>query len=168
MSRPPRKPRPRRRMPQRLLRHRPQISTTTRKRLALAQHQVVRESRAAELPTLTGNVSAVDAEDGSRLSAGSLTASHLIPHAGAGGTLTQLITDFGHTHNLILSQKLSEEASKANALATTEDIVLATDVAFYDALTAQSVLQVASQTVNTRQATQSQVNQLTKNNLRST
>jgi outer membrane protein len=141
---------------------------TASKLLALAQHQVVREARAADLPTLTGNVSAVDAEDGTRISAGSLTASRLITHAGAGGNLTQLITDFGRTHNLILSQKLSEEASKANALATAQDIVLATDTAFYNALTAQSVLQVALQTVNTRQATQTQINQMTVNNLRST
>ena len=34
--------------------------------------------------------------------------------------------------------------------------MLAADQAFYDALTAQAVLQVAKQTVNTRQATQTQ------------
>lgn len=148
------------------IRQNPRIKAS--KLLALAQQQVVRESRAADMPTFNGNISAVQANDGSRISAGSLTASRLISHAGAGGNLTQLITDFGRTHNLILSQRLTEEASKANALATTEDIVLATDVAFYDALTAQAVLQVASQTVNTRQATQSQISQMTKNNLRST
>src|SRR5580693_5200622 len=57
---------------------------------------------------------------------------------------------------------------KANSLATREEIVLAADQAFYDALTAQAVLQVARQTVNSRQATQTQVNQMTKNNLKST
>jgi len=148
------------------IRNNPRI--TASKLLALAQHQVVREARSSYLPTLNGNVSAVDTNDGSRISAGSLTASHLITHAGAGGNLTQLITDFGRTHNLVLSQKLTEEASSANALATTEDIVLATDTAFYDALTAQAVLQVAKQTVNARQATQTQISQLTRNNLRST
>lgn len=148
------------------IRNNPRI--TASKLLALAQGQMVREARAADMPTLNGNISAVQAEDGSRISAGSLTASRLITHAGAGGNLTQLITDFGRTHNLILSQKLAEEASKANELATTQDIVLATDVAFYDALTAQAVLQVAAQTVTTRQATQSQINQMTQNNLRST
>ena len=65
--------------------------------LALAQHQVVREARAAELPTVSASMTAVDAEDGSRLSAGSLTASRLFEHAGAGGGFTQLITDFGKT-----------------------------------------------------------------------
>lgn len=148
------------------IRNNPRI--TASKLLALAQHEVVREARSSDLPTLTGNISAVDANDGSRISAGSLTASRLITHAGAGGNLTQLITDFGRTHNLILSRKFQEEASKADTLATTEDIVLATDVAFYDALTGQSVLQVAKQTVNTRQTTQSQINEMARNKLRST
>jgi outer membrane protein len=148
------------------IRDNPRITAV--KLLALAQHQAVREARSAELPTASGNISAVDAEDGSRISSGALTASRLITHAGAGGSVTQLITDFGRTRNLVLSQKLSEEASNANALATTEDIVLATDTAFYDALTAQAVLQVARQTVNARQATESQIGQLAKNKLRST
>ncbi|WP_254062464.1 TolC family protein [Acidobacterium sp. S8] len=136
--------------------------------LALAQHQVVRETRAAELPTANASVTAVEAEEGSRISAGSLTASRLINHAGAGGSFTQLITDFGRTRNLVASSKLQEQAQNANALATTEDIVLATDQAFYNALQAQAMLKVAEQTVSTRQTTQTQVNEMTKNKLKST
>ena len=45
--------------------------------LALAQHQVVRETRAAELPTGVASITAEDAENASRISAGSLTTSHL-------------------------------------------------------------------------------------------
>lgn len=138
------------------------------KLLALAQHQVVRQARSAEMPTVTGNVTAVDAENGTRISAGYLSASRLVEHAGAGGTLSQLITDFGRTHNLVVSQKLAENAQNANALATTEDIVLATDQAFYNALAAQALVQVAAQTVNTRQTTETQVSQMTKNKLKST
>ena len=148
------------------IRNNPRI--TAGKLLALAQHQIVREARSAELPTAYGQISAVDAHEAGRLSAGSLTSSRLLTHAGAGGGFTQLLTDFGRTRNLVLSQKLGEEASNANALATTEDVVLAADSAFYDALTAQSILQVARQTVNTRQTTQTQINQMTTNNLRST
>jgi outer membrane protein len=148
------------------LKNNPRISVS--KLLAMAQHQVVREARSAELPTANGNITAVKALDGSRISAGSLTASRLLTHAGAGASVTQLITDFGRTHNLVLTQKLQEKAASADALATQEEIVLATDQAFYDALTAQAVLQVAKQTVATRQATESQVNQMTQNKLRST
>jgi outer membrane protein len=136
--------------------------------LALAQHQVVREARSAELPTANGAITAEKALEASRISAGSLTASRLFTHAGAGGNFTQLITDFGRTHNLVLTRKLEEKAANASALATREEIVLAADQAFYDALTAQAVLQVARQTVNARQATQTQVNQMAQNKLKST
>lgn len=141
---------------------------TVGKLLALAQHQVLRETRAAELPALTANATAMDANEASRISAGSITSSRLLEHAGAGVNLTQLIFDFGRTHNLVLSQKLSAQASNANALATTEEIVLATDQVFYNALIAQAELDVAHQTVDTRQATDTQVGQLTHNKLKST
>jgi outer membrane protein len=136
--------------------------------LALAQHQVVRETRSAELPTGSADITAEDAENGSRISAGSLTASRLIEHAGAGGGFTQLITDFGRTGNLIASSKLQEKAQNANALATIEDIVLAADQAFFNALQAQALLKVAEQNVRTRQTTEKQVSELTKNKLKST
>jgi outer membrane protein len=136
--------------------------------LALAQHQVVRETRSAELPTGTASITAEDAENASRISAGSLTASRLFEHAGAGGGFTQLITDFGRTSNLVASSRLQEKAQNANALATTEDIVLAADQAFFDALQAQALLKVAQQNVDTRQTTETQVSELTRNKLKST
>lgn len=136
--------------------------------LALAQHQVMREARAAELPTATGSITAMDAVEASRLSAGSLTASRLLEHAGAGVNVTQLIFDFGKTRNLVASAKLQDKAQNASALATTEDLVEATDRAFYNALEAQAMLKVAEQNVNTRQTTQTQVSEMTKNKLKST
>jgi outer membrane protein len=136
--------------------------------LALAQHQVVRETRAAELPTATASITAEDALDASRISAGSLTASRLFTHAGAGGGFTQLLTDFGRTSNLVASSKLREKAQNASALASTEDIVLAADQAFVDALQAQALLKVAEQNVSTRQTTETQISELTKNKLKST
>lgn len=148
------------------IRNNPRVSVG--KLMALAQHEVYREAVSAELPTVNGAITGVEAEEASRISAGSLTASRLFEHAGAGANFTQLLYDFGHTHNLVLSRKLEEKASDANALATTEEIVLATDQAFYDALNAQALLRVAEQTVSTRQTTESQVNQMTRNKLKST
>jgi outer membrane protein len=136
--------------------------------LALAQHQVVRETRSAELPTGVASITAEEAENASRISAGSLTASRLFEHAGAGGSFTQLITDFGKTGNLVASSKLQEKAQNAKALATTEDIVLATDQAFFNALQAQALLKVAEQNVSTRQTTETQISEMTKNKLKST
>ncbi len=136
--------------------------------LALVQHQIVRETRAAELPTGVATITAEDAKDASRISSGSLTASSLFEHAGAGGGFTQLITDFGRTGNLVASSKLQEKAQNANALGTTEDIVLAADQAFFNALQAQALLKVAEQNVTTRQTTETQISELTKNKLKST
>lgn len=135
--------------------------------LALAQHQVARETRSAQLPTFNGMITAVDANEGSRIGAGALNAPRLLEHAGAGVTLTQLLTDFGRTTNLISASKLRQRAQDANALATTEDIVLATDQAFYSALENQALLQVAQQTVTTRQSVEHQIDELAKNNLKS-
>ena len=147
------------------LRNNPRISVG--RLLALAQHQVYRETRAAELPNFNGAITAVDGNEGSRIGAGSLTASRVLEHAGAGVTLSQLITDFGRTMNLVSYSKLVEKAQNANALATTEDIVLATDRAFYNVLQAQELLKVAQQTVTTRGSVQHQIDELTKNKLKS-
>ena len=147
------------------LKNNPRISVG--RLVALAQHQVYRETRAAELPSLNGAVTAVDANEGSRIGAGALNAPRLLEHAGAGVTLSQLITDFGRTMNLVSSAKLQEKAQNANALATTEDIVLATDQAFYNALEAQALLKVAQQTVTTRGSVEHQIDELTKNKLKS-
>jgi outer membrane protein len=136
--------------------------------LALAEHQVYREARSAELPILSGEITAVDGHEGSRIGAGALTASRVLVHAGGGITASQLVTDFGRTMNLVSSAKLREKAQNANALATTEDIVLATDEAFYNALQAQALLKVAQQTVTTRQSVEHQVDELAKSKLKST
>ncbi len=135
---------------------------------ALAEKQVVRESRSAELPNLNGNVTGVDAEEGSRLSTGALTASALLYHVGAGITLSQLITDFGRTRNLVASSNLEAKAADQNAQASREDIALAADFAFYRALEAQATLAVAKSTVNARQQVSDQVNAMTTAKLKST
>jgi outer membrane protein len=136
--------------------------------LARAQHQVYRETRAAELPTANAAITAVEAEEASRISAGSLTSSRLFEHVGAGGGFSQLLTDFGRTRNLVASSVLQEKAQNANALATQYDVQLATDQAFYNALQAQQTLKVAQQNVAARQTVDTQVNQMTANKLKST
>lgn len=136
--------------------------------LALAQHQAYRATRSVELPTFTGVLTAAETNEGSRIGIGQLNAPTLLNHAGGGIVLNQLVTDFGRTTNLVSSAKLLEKAQNASSLATTEDIVLATDQAFYNALQSQALLKVAEQTVATRQSVEHQVDELTKNKLKST
>jgi len=135
--------------------------------VAKVQHQVVRERHADELPNMTGNITAVEANDGSRISSGSITASRLLEHAGMGLQVSQLITDFGRTPNLVASAKLQEKARLADAEASREDIVLATDQVFFAVIEAQETLKVATQTVSARQALTDQVSALTASRLKS-
>jgi outer membrane protein len=109
----------------------------------------------------------MQAEDASRISAGGLTSSRLYTHAGAGATLSQLITDFGHTPNLVAFARLTAKAQDATARATEQDILLATDQAFYNSLEAQALVRVAEQTVKTRQDNSNLISQLTANKLKS-
>ena len=97
-----------------------------------------------------------------------LTASRLLNHVGAGVEFSQLITDFGRTHNLVASSSLEAKAAEQNAEATREDIVFAADLAFYNALEAQATLQVATSTVHERQSISEPVTALTRSKLKST
>ncbi len=136
--------------------------------LALAQKQAVRVTRSAEMPTFNGELTGVDAEEASREATGSLNASRLLYHVGAGIELDQLITDFGHTHNLVASSNFKAKAYDQQSEATREEIALAADVAFYNALEAQATLQVARSTVKARQDVADQVDALTLSKLKST
>lgn len=136
--------------------------------LALAQGQVTREQRAAEMPTLAGNLTAVGADNGTRITAGALNNPVLYQRAATGVTLSQLITDFGRTRNLVSSANLNAQAAESTLQATRDDIIFAVDEAFYRALGAQALIQVATQTVNARQTTANQIQALANARLRST
>jgi outer membrane protein len=148
------------------LKNNPRISVAAL--IALAQKQVVRETRSAELPSLYANGTGVGAEQASRLASGDLASSRLLNHVGGGLQLSQLITDFGRTPNLVATSSLQAKAAEQNAEATREDIVFAADLAFYNALEAQATLQVANSTVNERQSIGDQVDALTASKLKST
>jgi outer membrane protein len=135
--------------------------------LALAAGQVTRQTRSGDLPQIYGAITAEKAEDGSRIGAGALTDSRLYTHAGTGGTLSQLITDFGHTRDLIATNKLQQKAQDRTTVATEQDVLMTTDEAFYRLLTAQSLLAVAKATVAARGDVQKLTSALTKSALKS-
>ena len=145
--------------------HNPNISVA--RLIALAQAQVTREVRSAELPTVQGDLTAVGAHENSRITAGLLNNPSVYDRAAGGLSVSQLITDFGRTHNLVLSAQSNAKAQLENERATELDITLTVDQAFYQALTSQAVLKVAEETVNQREATVDQVGALAKHKLRS-
>jgi len=143
----------------------PQISVA--RLIALASQQVTREVRSNLWPTATGDLTGVDAQAGSRITAGMLNNPIIYERAAAGVMVTQLITDFGRTTNLVSSANYAAKAENQNAMATKEQVLLAVDKAFYNALQAQAVLTVAQQTVNERQTVTNQAEALFKNKLKS-
>lgn len=134
---------------------------------ALASQQVTREVRSTLWPQAYANLTAVDARSNSRITAGGLNNPIIYTRAAGGATISQLITDFGHTTNLVASARLQANADEQNAAATKEDVLLAVNQAFYNALETHAVLRVAEQTVASRQLLADQVSALTKSKLKS-
>jgi len=147
------------------LRNNPQI--TVGKLRALEAAQYVREQRSALLPGAYVSLTGVDASDHARIAAGALNNPIIYPRVATGGTVSQLITDFGRTRSLVSSAKSSARAEDENSAATTAQILMAADQAFYNALETRALLQVAQQTVDARQLIADQVSALTQAKLKS-
>jgi outer membrane protein len=147
------------------LKNNPQI--TIGKLRALVARQYVREARSALLPNAYLSVTAVDANPGSRLAAGALNNSILFSRAAAGAAVSQLITDFGRSTNLLSSSDYLAKAEDQNSAATTAQIILAVDQAFYNVLETKALVAVALQTVDSRQILVDKIKALTDAKLKS-
>jgi outer membrane protein len=134
---------------------------------ALASQQVLRETRSAYWPSAVVDLTGVDTHDNSRITAGGLNNPIIYQRAAAGTTVSQLITDFGRTRNLVASSSLQAKAENENAVANALQIKLAVDQAFYNALQTRAVLQVAQGTVAERQTVTDQVQALFDSKLKS-
>jgi outer membrane protein len=147
------------------LKNNPQI--TVSKLRALQAGQFVREQRSALLPTAYLSVTATDASTDARIAAGGLNNPIVYPRAASGATVSQLVTDFGRTNNLVSSAQANAKAEEENSAATTAQIVLAVDQAFYDSLETRALLEVAQQTVDARQLIVNRISALTQAKLKS-
>jgi len=147
------------------LKNNPQISVA-RLNVLVAQ-QLVREQRSALLPTANLSLTAVDSNPGSRMSAGFLNNPILFPRAAGGASVSQLVTDFGRTQNLVSSSQYQAKAEDQNAAATTADIILVSDQFFYNVLATKALVGVAEETVKARQTLVDQVQALTNAKLKS-
>jgi outer membrane protein len=147
------------------LKNNPQI--TIGKLRALAAEQYVRETRSALLPTAFLSLTGVDSRAGSRIAAGGLNNSIVFPRAATGATVSQLVTDFGRTTNLLASSELQAKAEDKSAAATTADITLAVDQVFYNSLETRELVKVAQQTIHARQTVVDKIQALTNAKLKS-
>lgn len=148
------------------LKQHPQIAQANY--LALAAQEAVTETRAGFFPNVSLVGDAVAADDqGTRILAGGLNNPSVYDRAAGGVQASQLITDFGRTANLTASSKYQAQAESQNASATREQVLLGVDVSYFDAVEARAVLNVAQQTLSTRQTLLDQITALATNKLRS-
>lgn len=124
-------------------------------------------NRSAYLPTINGDITGSQAYDGSRLGAGQIQASRLFQREGQGVYVSQLVTDFGRTLNLVSSARYQAEAATQNATATRYSVLLDVNHAYFDVLRAEQTVKVAQETVTARQTVDTQITELAKNKLRS-
>ncbi len=132
-----------------------------------AAQQVITETRAGTLPTIFGSVTGAGALNGSRLAAGALNNPIIYDRLASGITVSQLVTDFGRTKNLIETSKLRAQAANQNAEATREQVILGVQRTYFAVERAQAVLSVARQTVAARQLVADQVKALAESKLKS-
>ena len=148
------------------LQNHPQIAAANYR--ALAAQEVVKETRAGYFPDVNLYADAVGAEnEDARILAGALNNPSIYDRLAGGLAVNQLITDFGRTANLTASSKFQAQAEKQNASATREQVLLQVNVNYFGTLGAQAVLQVAQQTVDTRQLLLDQVSVLASNKIKS-
>ncbi len=143
----------------------PQLSAAVLNAAAFLQVPI--EYRAAYLPTLQANATGVVSDSGSRLAAGGLTNPTVYNRFAAGLTLSQMVTDFGRTGNLVDMAKLRADAQNQVTEQTRADILLVTGQTYFAVLRAQAVMQVAQQTVAARQLVADQITALAQSNLKS-
>jgi len=134
---------------------------------AAASYQVPLQYRAGRMPTVTGAITAVGADNGSRLAAGALNNPVVYDRLASGLIVNQLVTDFGRTSNLTESARLRAQAQDQATETTRANILIATARAYFSVLRARAVLTVAQETVSARQLVSDQVTALANSNLKS-
>jgi outer membrane protein len=134
---------------------------------AQAGAELTREARSAYFPTVYGNVTGAGAQDGSRIAAGALNNPIILDRVAAGVSVSQLLTDFGRTSDLVQTASLRAQALQQSVVTDRADVLLRVDRAYFSALRAQAILRVASDTVAARQLVADQVGALAQSNLKS-
>jgi outer membrane protein len=135
---------------------------------ALAAGKIVTEVRSAYFPTLYGNVTSTVAEEGTVIAAGALQTSSLSTRTAVGAGLTQLVTDFGRTTNLVRSARFLAEGQRQTAENTRAQILLEVRQSYYQVLATESVQNAVQASLENRRLTLRQVSALAQSQMKST
>ena len=136
---------------------------------ASASAERIRQARSGLLPTVQFNATgALVADVGTATAAGNLTTSALSDRFAYGGTLTQLVTDFGRTSALVSSTRDTAAAQSDLATLTRSQVRLNVRGAYFRVLGTEAVLRAAKAAQQNRQLVSRQLGALAQSELRST
>jgi outer membrane protein len=135
---------------------------------AQAANKRITESRSGYFPQLYGNLTAVDANGDTAVSAGALTTSSISTRAAGGASLVQMITDFGYTSNLVQSARFQAKAAEQNVESMRQSVLMQVRQAYFAAQAAESVRKTAQAVLDFRRVTLRQLSALAESQLRST
>jgi len=148
------------------LHNQPRLAAETLRAQAMGKR--VQQTRSAYFPQLTGNLTAVKANGDSAVAAGAVTTSSISTRVAGGFTLTQLVTDFGRTNELVRSSRLTAQASSQRAEDVRQQILRDVDQAYFATEAAESVRGTAAAVLAFRRTSLRQLTALAQSQLRST
>jgi outer membrane protein len=128
----------------------------------------ITESRSGLFPQAFGNLTAVEANGDSAVAAGAVTTSSVSTRAAAGASLIQMITDFGHTSNLVQSARFEAESAGQDEESIRQFVLLQVQQAYFAAQAAETVRNTAQAVLDYRRVLLRQLNALAQSQLRST
>lgn len=148
------------------LKNHPQIASAAYN--AQAANAIVPQVKSAFQPQLTGSITTAGADHDTTIAAGTIQTSGLASRAATGIGVSQLITDFGRTSNLVESARLRASAQDKNVANTRAQVLLQVEQAYFAVLAADTVLKVAQARVDMQEVTLRQVRALAESSMKST
>ena len=150
----------------RTLKNQPRLAAEALRAQALGKR--VQQSRSAYFPQLTANLTAVKANGDSAVAAGAVTTSSISTRVAGGVTLTQLVTDFGRTRDLVRSTRLTAQGASQSTEDVRQQILRDVDQAYFATEAAESVRGTAQAVLAFRRTELRQLTALVQSQLRST
>jgi len=129
----------------------------------------VKQAWAGYMPTVTFNATGAQVADANTAAAaGNLVTSALSGRFAYGGSLTELVTDFGRTSEMVSAARSTAEAQADVATLTRAQVRLNVRTAYYRVLAGEAVLRAAEAALGNRKLISRQIDALTQSELRST
>src|ERR1700735_4569450 len=150
----------------RTLKNQPRLAAEALRAQALGKR--VQQTRSAYFPQLTANLTAVQANGDSEVAAGAVTTSRISTRVAGGVTLTQLVTDFGRTRDLVRNARLTAQSASQSTEDVRQQILRDVDQAYFATEAAESVRGTAQAVLAFRQTSLRQLTALSQSQLRST